>query len=92
MKRPSEEHKVQLEAELKQSQKDCSSIKTAMSEATALREKQAGAFASQNAHSDANISMINAAVTAMQKGTAHCEGNRLLRFQVKMQSPTQTLQ
>ena len=35
MKRPSEEHKVQLEAELKQSQKDCSSIKTAMSEATA---------------------------------------------------------
>ena len=44
-----------------------------MSEATALREKQAGAFASKNAVSNANIAVINAAVTAMEKGMAGAE-------------------
>ena len=59
-----------MEAELKQSQKDRSSIKTAMSEATASREKQAAAFAAENADSNANIAVINAAVAALEKGMA----------------------
>ena len=43
---------------------------TAMSDATALREKEAGAFAAQKADYDANIIAINAAVAALEKGMA----------------------
>ena len=60
------EQKAQLEGELKQAQEDCSSEKTAMSDATALREKQVAAYAAEKADSNANIATIKAAEPAMK--------------------------
>merc|ERR1719454_541243 len=51
----SEELKVQTEADLKSAQEDRSAAKAAMADATALREKEATAFATTKADYDANI-------------------------------------
>ena len=61
---------AQLEGKLKQTQEDHSNAKTAMSEATALWERWAAAFAAENADSNANLAVINAAVAALEKGMA----------------------
>ena len=65
-----EEQKAPLEGELKHAQEDCSSEKTAMSDATALREKQVAAYTAEKADSNANIAAIKAAVPALEKGMA----------------------
>merc|ERR1719291_586274 len=53
-----------------QAQADRSAAKAAMSEATAIREKAAAAFASEKAEYDANIAAITKAVAALEKGMA----------------------
>jgi len=65
-----EQKLVQTKADLKQHQADRSSGKKAMEEATALREKEAAAFAAHKAEQDTNIAAINKAVTALEKGMA----------------------
>jgi len=58
----------QLKADLKQHQTDRAAAKTAMAEATALREKEAGNFASLKAEADANIAAATKATNAVEKG------------------------
>merc|ERR1719405_3510 len=58
----------QLKADLKQHQTDRAAAKTAMAEATALREKEAGSFASLKAEADANIAAATKATNAVEKG------------------------
>jgi len=64
----SEEQKAQLEDELKQAQSDRAAAKATIAEATALREKEAAAFAAEKEESDANIEAITKAVAALEKG------------------------
>jgi len=56
--------------DLKQAQTDRSAAKDAMAEATALREKEAAAFASFKADHDTDIAAIAKAVEAISKGVA----------------------
>jgi len=60
----------QTKAYLKQAQMDRSAAKDAMAEATAIREKEAAAYASEKAEYDANIGAISKAVAALEKGMA----------------------
>jgi len=62
--------KVQLEADIKQHRADRDAAKAAMSEATAIREKEAAAYAAENAEAMANIDAIEKAVAAISKGMA----------------------
>ena len=62
--------KAQLEAELAQHKEDRAAAKASMAEATAIREKAAGAFASLKADHTTNIAAINSAVKALEKGMA----------------------
>lgn len=64
----SEEQLVQTKQELKQAQADRSNAKAAIETATAQREKEATAFASEKAEYDATISAISRAVAALEKG------------------------
>jgi len=64
----SEEKLTQTKSGLKQAQTDRSSAKDAMGQATALREKEAAAFAGEKAELEANIAAITKAVTALEKG------------------------
>jgi len=66
----SEELKAQTSDDLSQAQQDRDAAKTAVSEATAIREKEAAAFAAFKGESDANIDAINKAVAALEKGMA----------------------
>jgi len=66
----SEEKLVQAKAHLKEGQTDRSSAKDAMVEATALRKKEASAFAKSKADYDANIAAIAKAVGALEQGMA----------------------
>merc|ERR1719217_1517206 len=50
-----EAKKKQLDEDIKQHQTDRSAAKAAMADATALREKEAGAYAKENAEDTANI-------------------------------------
>jgi len=61
---------AQLKEDLKQHQTDRDAAKAASAEATAIREKEAGAFASEKAESDANIAALSAAIAAISKGMA----------------------
>jgi len=74
---------VQTKANLKQAQQGRSAAKDAMAEATALREKEAAAFATEKADYDANIGAMNKAVAALEKGMAgsflQTQAARLLR-------------
>jgi len=66
----SEEQKVQLESELEQAKVDREAAKKAVSEATAIREKEAAAFAAIKADLDANTAAIAKAVNAIENGMA----------------------
>jgi len=62
--------KQQLDADLKQHQVDRSAAKSAMAEATALREKEAAAFAAEKAEASANIGAMGNAINAITNGMA----------------------
>jgi hypothetical protein len=62
--------KAETEEDLKQSQNDRSAAKTAMAEATAVREKEAAAFAATKSESDVNIAALTKATAAVEKGSA----------------------
>jgi septal ring factor EnvC (AmiA/AmiB activator) len=60
--------KKQLEAELKDAQTSRVDAKDTIAKATALREKEAKAFASKKADLDANIGALSKAIPAIEKG------------------------
>merc|ERR1712066_146687 len=67
------EAESQLEATkdaLKQAQTDRAAAKSALAEATAIREKEAAAFAKFESETNANIIAIRKAVAALEKGMA----------------------
>uniref|UniRef100_A0A7S4QK26 Uncharacterized protein n=1 Tax=Alexandrium monilatum TaxID=311494 RepID=A0A7S4QK26_9DINO len=84
-----ESQKIQLEEDLKQHQSDRSAAKTAMEEATAIREKEAAAFAEEKAMHTANIQALDAAVAAISRGMAgsflQTNGAKVLRTLVASQ-------
>jgi len=61
---------VQAKEDLKSAQVDRSAAKTAMAEATAIREKEAGAFAKESSDLKTNIAAIGKAVAALEQGQA----------------------
>jgi len=65
-----EANKKQLDADLVNHKKDREGAKAAMAEATALREKEAAAFATEKAEYTANGQAIGKAVAALEKGVA----------------------
>jgi len=58
----------QLKSDLKQHQADRAAAKTAMAEATRIREKEAADFAALKAEADANIAAATKATAAISKG------------------------
>jgi len=60
----------QLKLDLESHKADRSAAKAAMAEATALREKEAGAFAAYKSEADANIDALSKATAAIEKGMA----------------------
>jgi len=63
-----EAKKAQLDEDIKQHQVDRSAAKEAMGSATALREKEAAAYATESSEAKANIAAVNKATTAIEKG------------------------
>jgi len=63
-----EAQKVQLGEDLVKHQADRTAAKAVIAEATAMREKEATAFASLKAESSSNIAAITKAVAALEKG------------------------
>jgi len=63
-----EEKKAQLEEDLKSHQADRAAAKTAMAEATALRKKEAAAYAKTSSEASANIAATEKATVAIEKG------------------------
>merc|ERR1719207_282135 len=63
-----EAKKKQLDEDLKQHQTDRSAAKTAMADATALRKKEADAYAKESSEDKANIAATAKAMTAIEKG------------------------
>merc|ERR1740130_331434 len=63
-----EAKKQQLDEDIKQHQTDRSAAKAAMAEATALREKEAAAFAKESSEDTANIAAVAKATAAIEKG------------------------
>merc|ERR1719352_991474 len=61
---------AQLKEDLKQHQVDRSAAKAAVADATALREKEAAAYAKEENEASATIAAVNKAVTALQNGMA----------------------
>merc|ERR1719399_2059558 len=64
------EMKAQLEEDVKNHQNDRAAAKAAMAKATALREKEAAAFAKEHAEAVANIEAAKKATAAISKGMA----------------------
>merc|ERR1719218_142061 len=62
--------KKQLEGELKDNQKSRVEAKDAIAKATALREKEAKAFATKKSELDTNIGALSKAIPAIEKGMA----------------------
>merc|ERR1719407_7090 len=60
--------KKQLDADLKAHQVDRSAAKSAIASATAIREKEAAAFAKEKAESTATIDATSKAITAISSG------------------------
>merc|ERR1719482_229084 len=58
----------QLKTDLKSHQTDRAAAKTAMAEATTLREKEAATYAALKAEMDANIAAAKKATDAVEKG------------------------
>jgi len=65
-----EASKVQLEADIKQHRADRDAAKAAMLEATAIREKEAAAYAAESAEDKSNIDAVEKAIAAISKGMA----------------------
>merc|ERR1719327_595365 len=63
-----EAKKKQLDEDLKQHQVDRSAAKEAMASATALREKEAAAYAKESSEDAANIAATEKATAAIEKG------------------------
>jgi hypothetical protein len=61
---------TQLKADVKQHQTDKQAAKDAMAEATAIRKKEAAAFAKEKSYFDSTISAITKAVAALEKGVS----------------------
>uniref|UniRef100_A0A7S0FDI9 Uncharacterized protein n=1 Tax=Pyrodinium bahamense TaxID=73915 RepID=A0A7S0FDI9_9DINO len=77
--------KGQTAADLKEHQASRSEAEDAMAKATALREKQAAAFAAEKADSDANTAALTKAIPLIEKGMAGAflqtgEASALRRF------------
>merc|ERR1719324_450849 len=64
------EMKAQLEEDIKNHQADRAAAKAAMAKATAIREKEAAAFAKEHAEATANIEAAKKATAAISKGMA----------------------
>ena len=60
--------KQQLEAELKEAQVNRVEAKDAISKATAIREKEAAAFAKTKSDAESNIGALSKAIPAIEKG------------------------
>lgn len=60
----------QLKADVKQHQTDKQAAKDAMAEATAIREKEAAAYAKEKTYYDSTIVAITKAVAALEKGVS----------------------
>jgi chromosome segregation ATPase len=65
-----EEKLTQTKADLNNAQADRAAAKEAMASATAIREKEAAAFAAEKSEMDATITAITKAVAALEKGVA----------------------
>jgi hypothetical protein len=65
-----EELLIQTKQDLKQAQTDRYAAKEAIAEATAVRKKEAAAFAKEKDELDTDIAAIEKAVTALQQGSA----------------------
>merc|ERR1719327_1889727 len=81
--------KKQLESEPKDGQVSRVEAKDTIAKSTALREKEAKAFASKKAESDANIGALSKAIPAIEKGMAGAflqttAGARLQEISVNM--------
>merc|ERR1719197_1098865 len=63
-----EAKKAQLDEDLKQHQVDRSAAKDAMASATALRQKEAAAYAKESSEDAANMAATKKAMTAVEKG------------------------
>jgi peptidoglycan hydrolase CwlO-like protein len=59
---------LQLKADLKAHKEDRAAANTAMKEATALREKEASAFAKYSSDATANLNAMTGAINALEKG------------------------
>merc|ERR1719443_2166007 len=59
---------AQLKEDLKQHQVDRSAAKSAVAEATALRQKEAAEYAKESNEMKANIAAVNKATTAIEQG------------------------
>merc|ERR1719166_804177 len=92
------ENKKQTEQNLKEHQASRAEAKTAMAEATALREKEAKAFNQLASDSNVNLSALTAAIAAIEKGMGGAflqtiAANSLKRFIMeKAQIPDDTRQ
>merc|ERR1719408_496041 len=64
----SEAQVKQLKSDVKSHQTDRAAAKSAMAEATSIREKEAAAFAALKSEADANIAAVNKATAAVEKG------------------------
>merc|ERR1719316_2124263 len=85
-----EEKKKQLDEDIKQHQADRSAAKAAMADATALRKKEAAAYAKESSEDSANIAATAKAMTAIEKGMGSAflqtqSANILLRIAEKKQ-------
>jgi len=60
--------KAQLASDVVQHKSDREAAKTAMAEATSLREKEAAAFAAESTEDSTNIAAMGKAITAIEKG------------------------
>jgi len=78
---------TQLKADVKQHQTDKQEGKDAMAEATAIREKEAAAFAKEKTYYDSTITAITKALAALEKGVSggflQTSAARVLRAFVK---------
>merc|ERR1719235_63950 len=63
-----EAKKQQLDEDLKQHQADRSAAKAAMADATALRKKEAAAYAKESSEDGANLAATEKAMVAIEKG------------------------
>merc|ERR1719460_1491545 len=59
---------AQLKEDLKQHQVDRSAAKTAVADATALREKEAAEYEKESSEASANLAATNKAIAALEKG------------------------